>query len=524
MFRVVCVVDKVGTALDRLAKGVAKYHDNLEYFVCDVHPKRPSPEQLQRFEELAKTADIIDAQYYKSIEMLRERYDWLKDIPTILTHNNPYAVEESDWNSYAINVANNSYIRERLEDKTQTRIEQIPLTVDTDFWTYNNNWEPNKNVIMVANRIESKKGVLEVAIACHELDINFILVGAISDPTYFRSIEEAGHFQFYEQVTDEKLKELYHNSTIHVCNSKDNFESGTLPILEAMLCGVPVLTRRVGHVPDLYNGENMVINDNDYEDPIAIKDKLFEMMSDKKKLEDIRAKAWQTAKSRSHERRAYMYQKLYRSVLYDEVSVSVVIPTYERTDVLKTCLEAVENQTHKNIEIIVADDNPEAVSKPVVEEFKKYTSKPVRYINTSRQENDYGLARARNEATIRATGEVMVYIDQRMIPEPTAIAEFVKYMKPRFWLYGNKGHKKEFVENFSAVYRQDVIDAGMFSERMDVYGGLSQEIRTRIRNQGIQTEYVESAKCSPKGKSGNRNQLRSEIIRAKNRLWQMGLE
>ena len=525
MFKIVCVVDKIGTALDRLGKGVAPYHDNIDYKVVDVHPKRPDHEQIQMFEAEAIDADIIDWQYYRTAEMLRSKYDWLADKKHILTHNNPYSIEESDWNTYDMNVGNNKYITNRLGEITQQPIEYIPLTVDTDFWTFNPDWKPNKNVIMVANRIESKKGILPVAIACAELNLHFILVGSVSDRSYLESILACGNnVEFHEQVSDEKLKELYYKSSIHVCNSKDNFESGTLPILEAMLCGVPVMTRRVGHVPELYNGDNMVIYEGDYEDPLGVQDAIFSMISDKKKLESIRNAGWQTAKSRSHERRAYLYQKLYRQVFYESSSVSVVVPAYNKPENLRECLDAIDRQTYKNIEIIVADDNPFQSNEPTVRDFAKYTNKPVRYINTSRQEDDYGLARARNEATIEATGEIMVYMDQRQIPEPEAVEEFVNNLKPRFWLFGNKGVKKEFVENFSCIFRGDIIDAGMFCERMDCYGGLSQECRVRFRNQGIQTEFIESAKATPRGKSSNRNRKRKEIIRSKNRLFKMGLE
>jgi GT2 family glycosyltransferase len=265
----------------------------------------------------------------------------------------------------------------------------------------------------------------------------------------------------------------------------------------------------------------MVINENPKEDVEAIKSHLFTMLSDRKKLLDIRDKAWQTAKTRSFERRAYAYQKLYRKVSFpDEQPVSVVVPIYDKPEIIRKCLNAIADQTYKNIEIVVADDNVNEQNNALVYDFSRYVSIPVRYLATGN--GDYGLARARNEATIEATGEIMVYCDQRMILEPNAIEEFIKYLPAdKTWLYGNKGAKKEFVENFSCIRRSDIIDAGLFNERINAYGGMSQECRTRFRNQGGRTVYVESAKAIPTGKSSNRNQKRLDIIHMKNRLSKM---
>jgi glycosyltransferase involved in cell wall biosynthesis len=520
MLKVVCLVDKTGTALDRLAQGVAKYHDNLNYVVVDFHPKRPDQQQIDNLLKHAD-ADIIDAQYYRSMEKVREMFPQFRAIPTILTHNNPYAIEEKDWNDYSLNVGNNKYITKRLKEITKMIVEYIPLTVDTDFWTFNRDWECRLNVIMVANRIEGKKGVLPVAQACAKLNMRMKLVGAVSDKEYWYEVMRTGVVDYYPTISDEELRQHYYNSGIHVCNSVDNFESGTLPILESMLCGVPVLTRNVGHVPELNNGENMVIQDSDSDNVEAIANKLADMFMDKKKLEEQRQKGWNTAKSRSHERRAYMYQKLYRQVLFDTVPVSVVMPVYDKPDIIRKNLNAAVAQTYKNIELIIADDS-DTPNKDLIDGFAETVNFPVRYIHTAN--NDYGLARARNVAAIEATGDVLVFVDQRMVMQPDAVAQFVTKIKPKTWLYGNKGGKKEFVENFSCVYRKEFIEFGMFNERMDAYGGLSQETRNRARRQGIQIEYVETAKADPAGKSSNKNSKKQDIIRIKSRLWKMGLE
>lgn len=522
MFKVVCVVDKKDTAIDRLAKGNAKYLDNINFIICDVHPKRPDPAQLERFEKEAIDADILDFQYFRTAEMLKQKYDWIKNKKQILAHHNPYSIGESDWNDYDLILCNNSTIRKDLESITKKPIELIGNAVDTEFWTFNDDYPPNKNsVIMVANRIESKKGILPVAIACGELGIRFNLVGSISDMDYFRAIEATGVLNFYEKISDEELRTLYWKSTIHVCNSVDNFESGTNPMLEAMLCGCPVLTRNVGHVSDINNGENMKIFNSDNEDIQGLMVAVEDMIYDKKTLDTMRQSAWGTAKNRSFERRAYSYMKIYRQVMYpDQVPVSVIIPIFDKPEVIRKCLDSIAEQTYKNIEIIIADDSGE--HQQLVQDFTTYVNFPVKYLDTSK--GDYGLSRARNMATIEATGEIVVYCDQRIIMDSKAVDNFVAKIRPKCWLYGDKGTKKEFIENFSCVYRKEVIEAGMFSERMDAYGGISQELRSRIRAQGFLMEYTPEAKAQPSGKSSNKYRKRQDIIRIKNRLWKMGLQ
>lgn len=530
MLKVVCIVDKEGTALDRLAKGVIPFHTNLDYKVLDVHPKRPSPEQLEAVERECKTADVIDYQYFRTAEMLREKYDWLKKIPSILTHNNPYSIKESNWNTYQVNVGNNKSIFDDLQKITTSRVEYITLAVDPLFWRFNEDkssksvdkpgYLTEDSVIMVANRIEAKKGILPVAEACKRLGIKMYLVGNISDMDYFNQVNNTGVVEFAQNVSDEQLRDLYYKSGIHVCNSEDNFESGTLPILEAIFCGVPVLTRSVGHVPDFVTSKNLVVNRNAPDDIDNLVKLIEAMFYDKNKLEKQRQEAWFTIKDKVFERRAYSYQKLYRELL-DGTPVSVIVPIAGKEDVTRKCLSAIVNQTHKNIEIIVIDDG-EVPQQQVIEAFSKTVDVPVRYLTTGGV--GYNLARARNSGIIEATSDVLVFCDQRMIMRPNAIEIFLDNLQNQYWLFGNKGaDKKEFIENFSCIYRAEIVKMGMFNERITEYGGMSQEIRSRARLQGVLLHYVDTAKADPHGKSSNRIRKKYEIMKMKTLLWKVGL-
>jgi len=523
VLKVVAVSDKQGTAIDRLCRGTIEYNHNIEYVVCDIHPKRPDRDQLNFFEQ-HMDADIFDYQYFRSADMLRERYPEIKNKPSILTHNNPYSIHERDWNDYQIVVANNKTMQADLSTITASQLEYIPLCVDTDFWEFKQDWQPKDQVIMVANRIESKKGIAPVANACNELGLKLILVGAISDRNYFEG-EVLGNpnVMFYEQISDMELRELYYESLLHICNSRDNFESGTLPILESMLCGTPVLTRKVGHVPDLYNKENMYIYDGDPEDVLALKDRIKQVIDDRKNFEQIRDKAWNTAKTRSMERRAYSYQRLYRSLVSNETPVSIITPIFDKPQYTTQCLEAIAAQDYPNIEAIICNDNPMwRANKKLVEEWAREVSFPVRFIN--KPSAGYAIAKQRNLGITEATGDILIFCDQRIVMEKNAVSKLVAAVQPRTWVYGTKGVKKDFVENFSAVYRDDVIKLGGFNERINKYGGQSQEIRSRAKYNGYQVNFIPDAVAKQIGKSSSRWQKKDQIIEMKNKLWKLGLE
>jgi glycosyltransferase involved in cell wall biosynthesis/GT2 family glycosyltransferase len=520
MYKVVCVVDKERTALDRLAQGVKPYHMNIEYHVVAVHPKRPSPEQLQKFLSLAQTADVIDYQYFRTAEMLRKNYDWLKDIPSILTHNNPYSIKESDWNSYQINVGNNNEIYGNLRQITSTKVEKVPIVVDPHQWTFNDNYDYNRSIIMVANRIESKKGILPVALACKALGIKMYLVGAISDMAYWQEVMATQAVEFAQEVTDDELKALYYKAGILVCNSVDGFESGTMPVLEAIFCGVPVISRAVGHVPDILNGDNIMIQDKAPDDVIRIQELISELLADKKRIDRVRHEAWLKIKDRNFERRAYMYQRLYRSLTPGE-PVSIVIPVANKPEVTSKCLTAALNQTYPNIELLVIDDGVEPQHQTVAS-IALTANIPIRYIRLG--DDKYNLAKARNIAAIEATSDILVFCDQRMIMDKDCVDEFVKNLEPKKWLYGSKGVKKDFIENISCINRNEFFTFGMFSERCEQYGALSQETRLRARRQGFDLKYAETAKATPEGKSSNKRSKKYEIMASKNWLWKAGLE
>ena len=94
---------------------------------------------------------------------------------------------------------------------------------------------------------------------------------------------------------------------------------------------------------------------------------------------------------------------------------SVVIPYFEAPEALRLTLAALGEQTYPDslVEVIVVDDGSELPLAPI---------DPIGSLRTRvvRQEDlGFGLARARNNGAAQASGEILVFLDCDMVPEPT---------------------------------------------------------------------------------------------------------
>jgi len=98
-------------------------------------------------------------------------------------------------------------------------------------------------------------------------------------------------------------------------------------------------------------------------------------------------------------------------------SVSVVIPTYNRKQILAKCLGALARQTCAPQEVIVVDDGSTDGTVETVDRFR--SSLLLRYI---RQQNA-GPAKARNIGIREATGELVVFLGDDTIPDVRFIEE-----------------------------------------------------------------------------------------------------
>jgi len=101
--------------------------------------------------------------------------------------------------------------------------------------------------------------------------------------------------------------------------------------------------------------------------------------------------------------------------------VSFVIPTHNRAELLRKCLDSVINQTYKNLEVIVIDDNSTDKTSRILEEYSNRDTAFKYYKN-----DGVGGNAARNLGVRLANGDYIAFMDDDDICEPFRISEQMK--------------------------------------------------------------------------------------------------
>ncbi|MEN3536313.1 glycosyltransferase family 2 protein [Microbispora sp. ZYX-F-249] len=100
--------------------------------------------------------------------------------------------------------------------------------------------------------------------------------------------------------------------------------------------------------------------------------------------------------------------------------VSVIIPSYNRSDVLRLCLDAVKEQTYPHIEVIVVDDCGTEDAARVA------ASKGATVVRTH---VNGGPTPARNLGAEHATGDILFFLDADIALDPDAVENAVRILE-----------------------------------------------------------------------------------------------
>jgi glycosyltransferase involved in cell wall biosynthesis len=548
--KIAICVDSEKWAIGKLALAKVKHnpHHTFKYIV--LHPRDAGEASFQQsFVDAINEfkPDIIHFEYYRTASQILIAKPELKQYKIILTHHNQRekkALLSADWEGIGVNlnITHTEKAKKVLMEKgKQKNVEVIKHGIDTDLFTYSEE-EPEEFTVGYVGRIVPWKRLGDIAKACRELGVPLLFMGKRDKDDYWFSIPEEDrqsiNFSFMD-CNDAERKDFYRELSCYVSFSDDEYEEGPLSFFESMHSGVPVITTPNGSAAEIArdSDNSLVVPFGDVQ---ALKDAILRMKNEPELRKQLRRNAWESIKNYHERKMAYDYSLAYHKVKGGESSlVSVILPTYNRKEQVLKILERVKEQTYPNVEIVIADDgsDEENFMEDILKFKRENPDVTIKIVHTGNEiyrqqgKDVYGLAKARNLAVCEAEGKYLLFLDSRILPAVDAIEDFVRYTEAqqkiakqlKVWLFGNKGSDKaSFVENFSFVDRSAFIRFGMFNERIDKYGGMSQEIRTRwMKEFEREIKYVSDITAEQMIGSKRTDKRRKDIIDMKFLLFRL---
>lgn len=181
--------------------------------------------------------------------------------------------------------------------------------------------------------------------------------------------------------------------------------------------------------------------------------------------------------------------------------ISVVIPTYNRKDILKKCLQSLLNQSCRanHFEVLIIDDGSTDGTATMVAELG--LPNHFRYLP---QENQ-GRSQARNNGIQAAQGRIILFLDSDMVVTPQFVqAHWQKHQEDHLLVvHGPVIHTTNFtdptatkwkISDFSAAFfatantsvrKEHLLAVGLFDADFTAYGWEDLELGMRLRQHGL---------------------------------------
>lgn len=199
-----------------------------------------------------------------------------------------------------------------------------------------------------------------------------------------------------------------------------------ISMIESQNSGVVPVTMDKGSLKEVVGGGVLVKGDIYQKDvQQAYLKELLSLMGDAKRWNEESKKVREFAKQFTWEKTAKAWTDEFERKDPQDLKVTVYTPTI-RKGFWNLMTENLKRQTYKNFEWIIVDDFPEDRAK-IAQKYAKSSGLDIKYYRGKERKikRNYALVNADNTAMQVAQGELLVFLQDFILIEPTAIEELV---------------------------------------------------------------------------------------------------
>ncbi len=194
--------------------------------------------------------------------------------------------------------------------------------------------------------------------------------------------------------------------------------------------------------------------------------------------------------------------------LKNRPKVSIIMPSYNRSEVILSAIHSVLRQKYKNYELIVVDDGSTDQTETLLkQEFEHLLGNKLHYYKIEKS----GVSKARNFGLQKASGEYVAYLDTDNVWRPHFLGTMLHLLQTSFSKCAycaleveNEIDKMVFSLyeapfNWSSLYKKNHIDLNGFVHHKSIYqelGGFDEEL-TRLVDWDLILRFTEKYEPLP---------------------------
>jgi teichuronic acid biosynthesis glycosyltransferase TuaG len=119
-----------------------------------------------------------------------------------------------------------------------------------------------------------------------------------------------------------------------------------------------------------------------------------------------------------------------------ELKVSIILPNYNSSKTINETISSVLNQSYKNWELIIVDDNSEKITKSILSKYRKFKKIKIFYLKKNK-----GAAYCRNLAIKKSKSYYIAYIDSDDLWKKNKLSLQINFMQKNNYFFTYTDYK-----------------------------------------------------------------------------------
>ncbi len=141
-----------------------------------------------------------------------------------------------------------------------------------------------------------------------------------------------------------------------------------------------------------------------------------------------------------------------------QLSISIIISTYNSPAWLEKVLWGFENQTYKDFQIVIADDGSTDETRQLIENFKIHSGLDIEHV--WHEDNGFQKCMILNKAILAAKGNYLIFTDGDCVPRRDFVQVHQQQAQPRYFLSG--AYFKLPMSCSVAIAKDDIVSGSAF--------------------------------------------------------------